>query len=536
MNHTLTIDIANIIGPSDNLPTVYLYSVRVGSGFTNRMFGPVRKLDPGTGNIVVENVPASSSYDYKQQYIALIGATKVYFTMPNRDADLATLIEQRAQIGRVAVGDNPPPNPAPGDLWWDTSETPTVLKIWDTSQSPSVWALAGGGGGGGSASIPDGSLDLDKLTSSAQDRINKSVKWADDAGSEQPSISGRDINFLAVDETGSTTVTVPGITIESGGQVQGTANEPHTIDFVGDGVTAAVTATKATVTIPGYDATAIEGRVAQIEEFEETFRVRTALATNARVVTTMRNIGYALGNTVALPDDSSDAHLLITIRTAGEDAIEEEFELSEIYAKVAVVVDGQAISSTNAVVITRGTDSYYIGRDTSGDLFFGTSEAGITYFVDAAVTSLDAYPFVRDTLEEGTNVTITPNNTTRKISIAASGGGGGGLTVEQVKAEIKSYAQADNATDLVSRADLDQNQRLPAPTANEWMKWNSAGDAIENVTAPVSPASWAEDGTTEDVPIDNSPSASSSQGGVISENDYNKLSGIETGATAENRR
>lgn len=84
-------------------------------------------------------------------------------------------------------------------------------------------------------------------------------------------------------------------------------------------------------------------RLDQIEEFESTFRTRTVVATSARVSADNRNIGYSLGNAIPLPADSPDAHILITIQTSGEDDIEEQFELSALYAKTPVVADNLSL-------------------------------------------------------------------------------------------------------------------------------------------------------------------------------------------------
>ena len=67
---------------------------------------------------------------------------------------------------------------------------------------------------------------------------------------------------------------------------------------------------------------------------------------------------------------------------------------------------------------------------------------------------------------------------------APSGGGGGGLTEPQVKAEIKPYARADNPRTLIEGDDLAEDQRLPAPDGDKWLKWDSAGEALENTDPP----------------------------------------------------
>ena len=139
------------------------------------------------------------------------------------------------------------------------------------------------------------------------------------------------------------------------------------------------------------------------------------------------------------------------------------------------------------MVITRGTDTYYLGRDTSGDLFFGTSEAGIVYLLSVSVTSL---------------------------------------------AVLRTGAQARDALQ-----GLTGNNRLDAAAIKNLPSGGSGGSGLDQdaVDARISARvlDWAKTGNTDDVPIDKLPSASSSQGGVLSENDYSKLEGIEAGATED---
>ena len=73
----------------------------------------------------------------------------------------------------------------------------------------------------------------------------------------------------------------------------------------------------------------------------------------------------------------------------------------------------------------------------------------------------------------------------RPPSYGARGGPpGSGLNEAQVKAEVKPYAQADRPNTLIESADLAEAQRLPAADAGKWLKWNSAGEALENTDAP----------------------------------------------------
>lgn len=57
------------------------------------------------------------------------------------------------------------------------------------------------------------------------------------------------------------------------------------------------------------------------------------------------------------------------------------------------------------------------------------------------------------------------------------------LTQAEVDARIKTFARIADAAGI-QRADLALNQRLPAPNGGQWLRWNNAGNALENVAAP----------------------------------------------------
>ena len=74
---------------------------------------------------------------------------------------------------------------------------------------------------------------------------------------------------------------------------------------------------------------------------------------------------------------------------------------------------------------------------------------------------------------------------------AAPGGTQGGLNQGQVRAEIKAYAQTANPTDLVSRGDLDPNQRIPAGSNGQHLQYDSSGN-LTPVAAPTPGLSEAQ--------------------------------------------
>ena len=154
-----------------------------------------------------------------------------------------------------------------------------------------------------------------------------------------------------------------------------------------------VTIPTATDTVAGITTlakqTEIDRRVAQVEEFENSFRRVTPIVSNAQIVVGTRNVSYAIPGAVKVPADSDDAEIEVTVTATGEPIGEGSFELSDLYAKTPIVRSNLAINETNALLFTNPPDNnkYYLGRDTNGDWFFGSDTAD-TYSITITVTEL----------------------------------------------------------------------------------------------------------------------------------------------------
>ena len=112
----------------------------------------------------------------------------------------------------------------------------------------------------------------------------------------------------------------------------------------------------------------------------EPLHTTTTIVRDARLVVSDRNLAYAIPGASAVPANDSSTVLEFTIKAMNEPDVIASFNLSELYDKTPVVRANTAIGSTNALSITQGDDTHYIGRDTSGDWFFG-SNSGDTYDV-----------------------------------------------------------------------------------------------------------------------------------------------------------
>ena len=242
-----------------------------------------------------------------------------------------------------------------------------------------------------------------------------------------------------------------------------------------------------------------DSQISRLEELDTALRKTTSIAANVFITATDRNIGYAItGAESPTPDGTADHEIGYTIIPTGEDPITGVFNLSALRAKTTIVADGRAIGDTNAIRIRVGDDSYFFGRDTSEDMFFGSSEAGIRYALTLTDRRIDTTPYLRDQIPVARLGTGTADST--KVLYGdgawkdAPTGGGGGVTL------------SDDAV-----LDLAQPTRVPADR-NEYL---------------------GTSGTNEnDLVLRALPNASATQTGLFDNNDFEKLRLIEAGATA----
>ena len=136
----------------------------------------------------------------------------------------------------------------------------------------------------------------------------------------------------------------------------------------------------------------------ELGEFESALRRSSAVAAGFSVTPVSRNTAYNITGAKLPTEADGDHEIGFTITPQGEDPIIGSFKLAALLAKGRVVRDGAAIGDANAVRITVGNDSYYFGIDSSGNVYFGTSEAGILYGLDLADERIDVTPFLHGIL------------------------------------------------------------------------------------------------------------------------------------------
>ena len=305
----------------------------------------------------------------------------------------------------------------------------------------------------GGAKLADDSVDLQKLDAAVRDDIQDSVDV------NQISISGQDLTF----------------------QSHGTANR--------------------TVTLPsGPDSTAdvaaLDARVENLEALEKAERTEEALVTRARIVVSQRNTAYSLGARV--PADSAGRDLVALVEAVGEPDGRTVIDLTDLLAKAKVTRDGATIFTSNSVDWSNPPDNntYRLGVDTQGDLFFGSDTAD-TYYV----TVVDSLPGASDehiqdvvggmvTGNTETGGSLTYDDATGKLNLEVTGGG----------EDAASWAEEGN-TDPIPAGKL---TNAPAGT----------DEASVNRLIKAGVSDWAETANTDPIPaskLANAPGGSANE-------------------------
>ena len=255
--------------------------------------------------------------------------------------------------------------------------------------------------------MAQGTVDFDHLSGGVQTRLDSAVKWAQGGDVDgEPSLDGRDLGFLNGAEDATRTLTLPtpclsAITTPAAGISDPVLKWDRTDsdcawgeDAGGGGGglnTAGVDARVDRQTEP------IRTRLDVAEEAQSTIRTSSTVASAARIVVTVTDTAYAVpGGTGAVPANDPNTWLLVTVTASGIDDGKGTFTLSSLYDSDlgTVTRDGTPLNASNGLVLdntggpSNDNNQYFIGRDTSGDWYFG-SDTGDTYSVTIRLVKLN---------------------------------------------------------------------------------------------------------------------------------------------------
>ena len=173
------------------------------------------------------------------------------------------------------------------------------------------------------------------------------------------------------------------------------------------------------------DLAPVESRLDDLELFEGALRTTNTIQATVAVVVAARNTAVRLG-TLTLPPPEPGKELTVTVAATGDQTVQHTFRLAELAGKATITGAGAALNDANSVRwdSVENDQNYRLAHAGDGNIYFG-SNAGDTY-----------------------NVSVT--------------------------------AHEIDTTDY-----LDEDQKLPVPAADQWLKWNTGATALENTAPPI---------------------------------------------------
>ena len=171
----------------------------------------------------------------------------------------------------------------------------------------------------------------------------------------------------------------------------------------------------------------------ELEEFEQAMRRRVRLVGSASIQQAASRAALRVPGLPKVPAALYDNELIVKVGTN----LEYTFDVSALLAKPSAS-QGDQLSQANSITWTQGDDSFHIAHE---------GGAGSNFL------------FASD--DVGTHI----------------------VTITEDGIDLEAWARP-STTATIPATRLPQNQRLPAPSADQWMKWNAAGDALENTAPP----------------------------------------------------
>ena len=293
------------------------------------------------------------------------------------------------------ISDTAPASPGEGEWWFNP--TTKILSVWHNGQ----WiADIGMSSDAATKRVADGAVQVDSFD-----------------------LSGRDLTVASAGGS-SQTLTIPGITIDANGVIQGNPNEVTRVNFTGAGVSTAVTGTVATVTILADSSaidssiTAIRDRLDDLEDTEQDIRKDTVLA-NAVSVTVTPNSWTPIPGPIAVPSARHSNYIEATVTASGIDPAHTQF-------KVQALIDAgsSGISFTN--IGGPGDDNNRYRLRKSGSDFEFQSDTQDTYLVTLKDSEPDVTGLVKLAPTGTNNVDLTRVDGVLHAQYTGPNNGGGG--------------------------------------------------------------------------------------------------------------
>ena len=208
-------------------------------------------------------------------------------------------------------------------------------------------------------------------------------------------------------------------------------------------------------------------KVVELEEFEAANRYQVPLVGSVTLRQGLSNAAAPFPGDPKWPTNKPDSEVILQVGAGAQ----HRFDLAEVYAKAAAS-SGDQLGDGNSVSFTENGEVYRFARAGDRSIMFASDTTGPhTVTVTADLVNIE------DFARAGSSAQVPAS----KLPAVHR------LTENDVKAEIKPFAQVDNTTAKIERADLARDQQIPVGQDGQTVEFDSHG----NLTAAAFPTGGA---------------------------------------------
>ena len=209
--------------------------------------------------------------------------------------------------------------------------------------------------------------------------------------------------------------------------------------------------------------------VTELAEFEAANRYQVPLVGAVTLRQAASNAAEPFPQNPKWPANKPDSEVILQVGAGAQ----HRFDLQEVYALPAVS-NGDQLGDANSVSFTENGEVYRFARAGDRSIMFASDTTG-----PHTVTVTGDLVNIEDFARPGSSAQVPAS----KLPAVHR------LTEDDIKAEIKAFAQEDNTTAKIERADLARDQQIPVGADGQTVEFDSHG----NLTAAAFPTGGGGD-------------------------------------------